>query len=124
MPQDEHVTEQADATPSQNDTVQTTSQIPINPSDDNLVTIATGNTFQQVIGSVGSAAERRALMIKNNNTNGDTCWLFFGDAKASKEESVILASGGSYVRYWPFVSSDALLATCAATSDTLYVEVK
>jgi hypothetical protein len=124
MPQDEHVTEQADATPSQNDTVQTTSQIPINPSDDNLVTIATGNTFQQVIGSVGSAAERRALIIKNNNTNGDTCWLFFGDAKASKEESVVLASGGSYVRYWPFVSSDALLATCAATSDTLYVEVK
>jgi hypothetical protein len=124
MPQDEHVAVQADATPSQNDTVQTTPQIPTNPSDDNLVTIATGNTFQQVIGSNGSAAERRALIIKNDNTNGDTCWVFFGDAKASKEESVILASGGSYVRYWPFVSSDAMLATCASTSDTLYVEVK
>jgi hypothetical protein len=66
-------------------------KIPINPSDDNLITIATGNTFQQVIGSNGSAAERRALIIKNNNTNGDTCWAFFGEAKASKEESVILA---------------------------------
>jgi hypothetical protein len=124
MPQDERVAERADATPSQNDTVQTTPQIPINPSDDNLVTIAAGNKFQQVIGSNGSAAERRALIIKNNNTNGDTCWVFFGDAKASKEESVILASGGSDVRYWPFVSSDAMLATCASTSDTLYVDVK
>jgi hypothetical protein len=124
MPPHEHVAEQADGTPSQNDTVQTTPQIPIDPSDDNLVTIATGNTFQQVIGPNDSASERRALIIKNNNTNGDTCWVFFGDAKASKEESVILASGGSYVRYWPFVSSGAMLATCASTSDTLYVEVK
>ena len=123
-PEHEQDAEQADGTPSQNYTAQTTAQIQINPSDDNLVTIATGNTFQQVIGSNGSAAERRALIIKNNNTNGDTCWVFFGDAKASKEESVVLPSGGSYVRYWPFVSSDALLATCASTSDTLYVEVK
>jgi hypothetical protein len=123
MTQHEHVAEQ-NGTPSQNDTVQTTPQIPISPSDDNLVTIATANTFQQVIGSNGSAPERRALIIKNNNTNGDTCWVFFGDAKASKEGSVILTSGGSYVRYWPFVSSDAMLATCASTSDTLYVEVK
>ena len=104
--------------------LQTTPQIPIDPSEDNLVTIATGNTFQQVIGSNGSAMERHALIIKNNNANGDTCWVFFGDAKASKEESVVLASGGSYVRYWPFVSSDAMLATCASASDTLYVEVK
>jgi hypothetical protein len=124
MPEHEQVAEQADGTPSQNYTVQTTAQIPINPSDDNLVTIATGNTFQQVIGSNGNVTERRALIIKNNNPNGDTCWVFFGDAKASKEESVILAAGSSYVRYWPFVSSDAMLATCASTSDTLYVEVK
>jgi hypothetical protein len=124
MPQHERVAEQADGTPSQNDTIQTTPQIPIDPSEDNLVTIATGNAFQQVIGSNGSAMERHALIIKNNNANGDTCWVFFGVAKASKEESVVLASGGSYVRYWPFVSSDAMLATCASTSDTLYVEVK
>jgi hypothetical protein len=124
MPQDEHLAEQANGTTSQKDTIQTTPQISINPSDDNLVTIATGNTFQEVIGSNGSASERRALIIKNNNTNGDTCWVFFGDANASKEESVTLASGGSYIRYWPFVSSDAMLATCASTSDTLYVEVK
>ena len=124
IPRHEHVAEQTDPTPSQNDTVQTTAQIPINSSDDNLVRIDTGNTFQQVIGSNGSATERRALIIKNSNTNGDTCWVYFGSAKASKEESVILASGGSYVRYWPFVSADAMLATCASTSDTLYVEVK
>src|SRR6516225_504913 len=62
MPQHEHVAD--NGTPSQNDTVQTTPRIPIDPSDDNLVTIATGNTFQQVIGSNGSATERRALIIK------------------------------------------------------------
>jgi hypothetical protein len=50
--------------------------------------------------------------------------VFFGGDKASKEKSVIVAAGDSYVRYWPFVSSDAMQATCASTSDALYVEIK
>jgi hypothetical protein len=109
----------------QNDTLQAALQTPTNPPpDNNLVTIATGNTFQQVIGSNGAATERRVLIIKNDNSNGDSCWVFFGGDKASKEKSVIVASGDSYVRYWPFVSSDAMQATCAATSDALYVEIK
>lgn len=98
-------------------------QTSVNTSDNNLVTIATGNTFQQVAGANGGT-ERQALIIKNNNTNGDTCWVFFGSNKASKEKSVIIASGDSYVRYWPFVSSDAMQAACASTSDTLVVEIK
>jgi hypothetical protein len=54
------------------------------------------------------AAVRAAnLIIKNDNSNGDSCWVFFGSNKPSKEKSVIVASGDSYVRYWPFVSSDA-----------------
>jgi hypothetical protein len=120
MPQHENVVEQA--TQSQSEAV--VLQVPINPSDDNVVTIATGNSFQQVVGSNSSATERQALIIQNTNTNGDTCWVFFGGNKASKEKSVILDSGGSYVRYWPFVSSEAMQATCASTSDTLYVEIK
>jgi hypothetical protein len=120
MPQHENVVEQA--TQSQSEAV--VLQVPINPSDDNVVTIATGNSFQQVVGSNSSATERQALIIQNTNTNGDTCWVFFGGNKASKEKSVILDSGGSYVRYWPFVSSEAMQATCASTSDALYVEIK
>ena len=77
-----------------------------------------------MIGSNGTATDRHALIIKNDNSNGDSCWVFFGGDKASKEKSVIVASGDSYVRYWPFVSSDAMQATCAATSDALYVEIK
>jgi hypothetical protein len=49
---------------------------------------------------------------------------FFGSNKASKEKSVIVASGDSYVRYWPFVPSDAMQATCASSSDALNVEIK
>jgi hypothetical protein len=120
VPQHENVVEQA--TRPQADAV--VLQVPINPSDNNVVTIATGNSFQQVVGSNSSATERQALIIKNDNTNGDSCWVFFGGDKASKEKSVILDSGGSYVRYWPFVSSEAMQATCASASDTLYVEIK
>jgi len=123
-PRPKTVAEQAQETQSKNDTVQTVPQTPINTSDNNLVTIATGNAFQQVIGSNGSATERQALIIKNDNSNGDSCWVFFGSDKPSKEKSVIVASGDSYVRYWPFVSSDAMQATCASSSDALYVEIK
>jgi hypothetical protein len=122
--QTKNVAEQPQGTHSQSDTVQAAPQTPIDPSDNNLVTIATGDTFQQVIGSNGSAAERQALIIKNDNSNGDSCWLFFGSDKASKEKGVMVASGDSYVRYWPFVSSEAIQATCASTSDALYVEIK
>jgi hypothetical protein len=124
-PRPENVAEQAQETQSQNDTVQTALQTSINTSDNHhLVTIATGNAFQQVIGSNDSATERQALIIKNDNSNGDSCWVFFGSNKPSKVKSVIVASGDSYIRYWPFVSSDAMQATCTSSSDALYVEIK
>jgi hypothetical protein len=122
--QTKDVAEQPLGMRSQNDTVQEALQTPINPSDNNLVTIATGNRFQQVIGSNGRATERQAIIIKNDNSNGDSCWVFFGGDKASKEKGVMVASGDSYIRYWPFVSSEAIQATCASTSDALYVEIK
>ena len=81
------------------------------------VTIATGNTFQQVLASnFGTSTQRQALTIQNNNTSTDNCWLFLGTtANATKATSIILAPGQAYTRYWPFVPSDAIQVTCAST---------
>jgi hypothetical protein len=84
------------------------------------VTIDTGNKFQQVLASTG--VERRMLHISNNNDNGDSCWVFVGSGRASKEGSYALPLGGEFVRYPPFVPSDGIQATCASSSDTLDVE--
>lgn len=87
-------------------------------------TITAGNTFQQVLAALGvSPAIRRSLTIENNNTNGDNCWVFIGaTASATKGTSILLTPGGSYTRYYPYVPSDNIAATCATTSDTLYVD--
>jgi len=90
----------------------------------NLVTIATGNKFQQIVPPNKGDAERRTLTIQNNGSNGDNCWIYVGSDRASKDNSMVLAPGKSYTRYWPFVPSDAIQATCASGSDTLYVEYK
>ena len=85
-----------------------------------LVTIDTGNKFQQVLASSGT--ERRMLRVSNNNTNGDSCWVFVGSSRAFKEGSYAVPPGKEYLRYPPFVSSDAIQATCASSSDTLDLE--
>lgn len=82
------------------------------------VTIAIANKFQQVVPATGT--ERRAVTIKNNNT--DNCWVYVGGDKASKENSIALASASSYIRYWPLAPKDAIQATCASSLDTLFVE--
>jgi hypothetical protein len=94
------------------------------PESGNLVTIATGNKFQQIVPSNSTGTDRRALTIQNNASNGDNCWVYVGSDKASKDGSVVLAPGKSYDRYWPFVPSDTIQATCASSSDNLYVEYK
>lgn len=90
------------------------------------ITIATGNTFQQALAAVGSPpATRRSLTIVNNNTNGDNCWVFIGaTGSATKATSILLTPGGSYTRYYPYVPSDNIAATCTTTSDTLYVDTQ
>jgi hypothetical protein len=85
-----------------------------------VVTIATGNKFQRLLAS--SATERRMLRITNNNTNGDSCWVFVGSGSASKEGSYEVPPGEAYIRYPPFVPSAMIQATCASSSDTLDVE--
>lgn len=90
----------------------------------NLVTIATGNKFQQIVPSNNTGEDRRALTIQNNASNGDNCWVYVGSDKPSKDGSIVLTPGKSYDRYWPFVPSDTIQATCASSSDNLYVEYK
>jgi len=82
------------------------------------ITIEIANKFQQVVPATGT--ERRAPMIQNKNS--DNCWVYIGGDKASKENSIALEPGSSYVRYWPLAPSDAIQATCASNSDTLLVE--
>ena len=97
-------------------------QAPLEPVPTSaLVTIETGNKFQVLVAS--SATERRMLRIINNNANGDSCWIFVGGGRASKENSdVVLAPGQRYVRYWPFAPSDTIQATCATRACTAPIE--
>src|SRR4029077_10357741 len=71
-------------------------QTPPAPTD-TVATIGTGNKFQQVLASSGT--ERRMLRISNNNTNGDSCWVFVGSSPASKEGSYAVPPGKEYLRY-------------------------
>ncbi len=89
-------------------------------STNKVVTIGAGNKFQQVLASSGT--ELRMLRIRNNNVNRDSCWVFVGSGQASKESSYEVPPGKEYLRYPPFVPSDAIQATCASSSDTLDVE--
>lgn len=90
-----------------------------------LVTIVTGDKFQQILPQNNTGKDRRALTISNNNTNGDSCWVYVGTGSASKEKSdKVLGPGAKYVAYWPFVPSDEIQATCASSSDTLSVEYR
>lgn len=97
------------------------------------ITITTGGTFQTVLPSnLGSTTVRQALTIQNNNANPtceaasncDYCWVFLGSGSATEGTSIELAAGQAYTRYWPFVPSDAIQATCTSTSDTLYVDTQ
>jgi hypothetical protein len=85
-----------------------------------VVTINTANKFQQVLASSGTP--RRMLRISNNNDSRDSCWVFVGSGQASKDGSYEVLPGKEYLRYPPFVSSDAIQATCASSSDALEVE--
>lgn len=83
-------------------------------------TIVAGNAFQTVL---AASTARNSLTIENNNTT-DSCWVFIGSGSAAKGTSILLLPGGSYTRYFPFVPSDAIQATCTTTADTLYVDTQ
>src|ERR1700751_1982059 len=73
------------------------------------VTIVIGNKFQGVLNA--STIALRMLRISNNNTNEDSCWVFVGSSRASKEGSYEVPAGKEYLRSPPFVPSDAIQAT-------------
>ena len=90
------------------------------PASTTVVTINTANKFQQILASSGTG--RGMFRISNNNANGDSCWVFVGSSQASKEGGYQVLPGKAYLRYPPFVPSDAIQATCASSKDTLDVE--
>lgn len=86
----------------------------------NSVTIAVGNTFQTVI---AANANRASLTIENNN-GSDSCWITVDGGAPTKAKAMLLLPGGSYQRYFPYVPSGAIQATCTTTSDTLYADTQ
>ena len=104
---------------------QGTAQITNAVTTNSSVTIATGNTYQVVLPTVGvPPAIRRSLTIQNNQVTADNCWIFFGTGTATKATSILLPPGQAYTRYYPYIPSDAIQATCATTGDSLYVDVQ
>ena len=102
-------------------------QITNAPTTNLSVTITAGNTFQTVLAALGlPPAIRRSLTIQNNQATGtDLCWIYIGPlGSATKPTSIVLAVGVSYTRYFPYIPSDAIQATCATTGDSLYVDVQ
>jgi hypothetical protein len=100
------------------------------PTTNGAVVITTGNTFQTVL-AASTLNNRRSLTIQNNNAS-DSCWITFGTfsgttitaANATKGRSILLLAGGSFTRYYPYIPSDEIEATCASNSDALYVDVQ
>lgn len=88
------------------------------------IVITAGNTFQQVMAALVPPAQRRSLTIQNNNTTTDNCWVYVGSGSATKGASILLLPAGAYTRYFPYVPSDVIQATCASTSNTIYVDVQ
>lgn len=87
------------------------------------IVITAGNTFQQLLAALVPPAQRRSLTIQNNNA-ADNCWIFVGAGTATAEISILLLPGGSYTRYFPYVPSDVIQATCATTSSTIYADIQ
>ena len=87
------------------------------------VVIGTGGTFQTIL---AATVLRFSLTIENNNPLSGTeyCYIFIGAGSATTATSILLGPGGSYQRYWPFIPSDAIQATCTTTSDTIYLDTQ
>jgi hypothetical protein len=95
------------------------------PTVNAATTITTGNTFQQILPAVAPTARRQSLTIQNNNTS-DSCWIYIGAGTPTEGKSIILDTthGTSYTRFYPYVPADAIQATCASSSDTIYVDTQ
>lgn len=86
------------------------------------VVITTGGTFQQIL----PTQQRWSLTIQNNNA-ADSCWIFVTSDPTkipTTANSIMLLAAGSYARFYPFIPSDPVQATCASDGDTLYIDTQ
>jgi hypothetical protein len=100
------------------------------------ISVTTGLTYQALI----AGGPKNSLTIQNNNTT-DSCWIIIGgpflagDTTATSrtvngasltalKASIVLLPGGAYTRYWPYIPSDAILATCTTTGDSIYADTQ
>ena len=86
-------------------------------------------TFIQILAPLGPPpAIRRSITIQNNMTTTDSCWIYLGTTTAANTAgigaAILLAPGQAYTRYFPYVPSDAIQATCGGTTRTLYVDTQ
>lgn len=95
------------------------------------VVITTGSTFQAVLAAVAVNPVnpiRHSLTIQNNNTTTDNCWITFGTGitagNATKAKSILLTPGQAFTRYYPYIPSDEIEATCATNGNSLYVDTQ
>lgn len=109
------------------------------------VKITTGLTYQLVLAALpGTSTVRQSLTIENNQASGtDVCYLIIGTTQVTAgttttstnitiagqtvtaaQASIVLSPGGSYTRYFPYVPSDAIYATCTTTADSLYIDTQ
>lgn len=119
-------------------------------STNGSVSITTGLTYQSLLpinvaGPGSGPGTRHSLTIQNNNTNTDNCWLLFGSnvtvisgatttsstsvvtgnpSLTAGKASILLAPGGSYQRYFPYVPSDGLYVTCVTAGDSVYLDTQ
>lgn len=91
------------------------------PTVNASTTTGTAGTFGQILAAMSVSTQRQSLTIQNNNAT-DTCWLFIGAGSATKPTSIELLAGQAYTRYFPYVPSDEFQATCATTSDPIYID--
>jgi hypothetical protein len=116
------------------------------PTTNNSQTIATGNTYQQLLPALafGVDSARKSLTVQNNNAS-DSCYLIIGSiggqvvggttttstnvtingkTLTAQQASILLTTGVPYTRYLPAIPSDALFVTCANAGDSVYVDVQ
>lgn len=99
--------------------------------------ITTGLTYQQILPANGG---RLSLTIQNNNAT-DNCEILIagpwqagdttttsravaGQTLTALQGSIVLLAGTAYTRYYPYIPSDPILATCTTTGDSLYVDTQ
>ena len=107
------------------------------------VLITTGLTYQQILPVLTNSTYRHSLTIQNNNA-ADSCELLIvgtgnpflvgdttttsrsvnGISMTALQASIVLSAGQSYTRYFPLAPADQILATCATTGDSLYVDTQ